>query len=202
MVYATDKNLVVFYMERYLNVRENDIAFQFLVMGLVGVLIQAVLLQPLLKFFGEKGLLVLSFMSGTLHNFLYGAARNKLTLYFALGLSQLTKTNTPILASLASQDASVNEQGQIQGALYAVNALSAAIGPLTMQFVYRRTKDNFGPGTMFVVASFLYFVGTTVVSFIPVRPMVATEEMAIESRPILDDLEEPLLLQRTESNGS
>ena len=200
MVYATDVNLVVFYIERYLNVRENDIAFQFLVMGIVGVVIQAVLLQPMLHFFGEKGLLVVSFMSGTLHNFLYGVARNKVTLYFALSLSQLTKTNTPILASLASQDASVNEQGQIQGALYAVNALSAAIGPVIMQFVYKRTKDNIGPGTMFLVASCLYFGGTIVVSFIPVKPKIETETTALdESRQIMEDLEEPLLLQPTES---
>lgn len=199
MVYSTDVNLVIFYIEEYLNVREQDIAFQFLVMGVVGVIIQALLLQPMLQLFGEKGLLVISFMSGTLHNFLYGVAKNKQTLYVALCLSQLTKTNTPILASLASKDATVNEQGQLQGALYAVNALSAAVGPLSMQFIYERTKDSIGPGTMFIFASFLYFVGAIVVSFIPMDkireenvPPAPTEEASSSGR-FVNDLEEPLL---------
>lgn len=193
MVYSTDVNLVVFYIEQYLNVREQDIAFQFLAMGVVGVIIQAFLLQPMLHCFGEKGLLIVSFISGTMHNLLYGLAKNKQTLYVALCLSQLTKTNTPILASLASKDATVNEQGQLQGALYAVNALSAAVGPLSMQFIYERTKDTIGPGTMFVFASFLYFVGTIVVSFIPVQEKARVEGEITSSDS--SDLEEPLLAE-------
>jgi DHA1 family tetracycline resistance protein-like MFS transporter len=203
MVYSTDVNLVIFYIEEYLNVREQDIAFQFLFMGVVGVIIQGLLLQPMIQFFGEKGLLIVSFLSGTLHNFLYGIAKNKPTLYLALCLSQLTKTNTPILASLASKDATVNEQGQLQGALYAVNALSAAVGPLSMQFIYERTKDTIGPGTMFVFASFLYFVGTIVVSFIPVDKIRDEDAPTTEeSRSAMDDLEEPLLLPSDEPSSS
>jgi DHA1 family tetracycline resistance protein-like MFS transporter len=191
MVFSIDKNLAIFYIEQHLNVREHDIAFQFLVMGVVGVIIQGFLLQPMVQCFGEKGLLLIAFLSGTLNNFLYGVAKNKETLYAALCLLQLAKTDTPILASLASKDVSVNEQGQLQGALYAVNALSAAIGPLSMQFVYKRTKDSLGPGTMFVVASFLFFVGTIVVSFIPVKNTRA--ESAIHDAVDAGDLEDTLL---------
>jgi len=193
MVYAADSNLVLFYIEEYLDVREEDVAYQFLAMGIAGVVLQGFLLQPLLKCFGDKGLLIIAFCSGTTHNLLYGLAREKRTLYAALCLSQLTKTNTPILASLASKDASAYEQGQLQGALYAVNALGGAIGPLCMQFIYERTKDSIGPGTMFIFASFLYFIGTTIVIFIP------ADEVAENSWPSPDDstlgheIEEPLL---------
>ena len=40
-----------------------------------------------------------------------------------------------------------------------------------MNFIYERTKDNrrFGPGLMFLLASFLYFIGTVFVSMIPSR---------------------------------
>ena len=197
MVYAADSTLVLYYIEEYLDVREQDIAYQFLIMGMVGVLLQGCLLQPLLKCFGDKGLLVVAFLSGTTHNLLYGVAKSKRTLYLALSLSQLTKTNAPILASLASKDAGSNEQGQLQGALYAVNALGGAIGPLSMEFIYERTKDTIGPGTMFIFASFLYFVGTMIVISIPVGK-------ADENSLPLDDtlrsaeIEEPLLASSSE----
>jgi MFS family permease len=125
---------------------------------------------------------------------LYGLAKNKRSLYAALCLSQLTKTNTPILASLASKGASLNEQGQLQGALYAVNALGGAIGPLCMQFVFERTKETMGPGTMFIFASFLYFVGTIIVSCIPeatiVEDMLPFPSDDLSPYP---EIEEPLL---------
>jgi len=200
MVYSIDHTSVIFYMEAYLDVRTKDIAFQFLVMGTVGIIIQAFLLQPMLQGLGEKGLLNVSFISGTLHNFLYGIAKNKGTLYVALSLSQLTKTNTPILASMASKDVTANEQGQIQGALYAVNALSAAIGPLSMQVIYKKTKESIGPGTMFVFASFLYFIGTVVVSFVPVTNSRENVEVIAPQRSCScqQDLEEPLLSETSE----
>lgn len=115
--------------------------------------------------------------------------------------------SAPILASLASKDASANEQGQLQGALYAVNALSAAIGPLSMQSIYERTKDTrCGPGTMFVFASFLYFIGTVVVSFIPMgseggdRASAASSPNNASVENNCNDLEEPLLANFEEVN--
>ena len=73
-----------------------------------------------------------------------------------------------------------------------MNALGGAIGPLSMEFIYERTKDTIGPGTMFIFASFLYFVGTMIVISIPVGK-------ADENSLPLDDtlrsaeIEEPLL---------
>jgi DHA1 family tetracycline resistance protein-like MFS transporter len=193
MVHSMDANLVIFYIEEHLNVREKDIAYMFLAMGIMGVVFQAFLLQPLVKCLGEKGLLVTSFLSGTFHNFLYGVSKNKKGIYVALCFSQLTKTNYPVLSSLASQGASANEQGQVQGALFALNALGAAIGPLLMQFIYNRTKDNLGPGTMFLFASFFYFLGTVAVSFIPVQKEVVESSEGDSECPSENELEEPLL---------
>lgn len=175
-VYSTDSSLVLFYIEEQLNVREDDIAYMFFFMGVLGVVLQGIGLQPLVYCLGERGLLIVSFLSGTLHNFLYGVARNKATITAALSLSQLTKLNYPILSSLASQQVGLDEQGRVQGALLALNALAAALGPVSMNWIYERTKNDsnyFGPGTMFLFASFLYLLGTLVVSMIPSTATVA-----------------------------
>ena len=228
MVYATDVNLVLFYIEDYINVRDDDIAKMFFVMGILGATFQSFLLQPLISLLGEEGLLITAFCSGTFHNALYGLAKTKSTIYAALCFSQLTKTNFPILSSLASKNgATIHEQGQVQGALFALNALASAIGPLIMQAIYNRTTtagggnnsdENifWGPGTMFLFASFLYFIGTISVSLIPImRKKMDTDDGRQQQQPssvstsvsepeleprgginkISGDLEEPLLRQ-------
>ena len=177
MVYSTDATLCLYYFENHLHVNDSDLARMFLVMGFVGIVIQAFLLKFLLQILGEKGLLVTSFISGTIHNLIYGLAQTKFLIYVALSLSQLTKTNFPILSSLASAHATDYQQGSIQGALFALSALANAIGPMCLQLF----SSN---GHMFVVASGLYLIGTLVVSFLPDKKRQDEDN---------GDLEEPLL---------
>jgi MFS family permease len=197
MVFSTDSNLVLFYVESHLNVRDKDISRMFFVMGCLGIVMQGFLLQPFIKCLGEKGLLVASFLSGTLHNFLYGVARDKRGIFVALCLSQFTKLNFPILSSIASKGASESEQGQVQGSLFSINALAAGAGPMLMQFIYDKTKDTIGPGTMFVFASFLYFLGTIAISFMPLDNESDSNES--ESASAISGLEEPLISPETPS---
>lgn len=177
MVFATDRALVVYYIEYHLNVNANDVAGMFFVMGIIGIIVQVFLMQPLMNLMGEKRLLVVTFISGTLHNILYGVAKAKSTIYVAFSLSQLTKINISLLSSLASKSAACHEQGRVQGALFAVNALANAIGPLSAQFVYGQTKDTpWGPGTMFLYAACLYMLGLLSVSFVLVEDSRTTVE--------------------------
>jgi MFS family permease len=169
MVFASDATLVIYYIEDHLGVGNQDISQMFLVLGIFGIILQIGCLKPLIEGMGEKRVLVLSFLSGILHNFLYGAARSKATIYVAMMFSQVTKLNVPLLSSFASRGASASEQGQIQGALFAVNSIAYCVGPLIMEAVYQSTEHapQYGPGFMFIFASGLYAVGTICVAFIP-----------------------------------
>jgi hypothetical protein len=66
-------------------------------MGILGVLLQALDLKLLMTCLGEKRLLIVTLLSGTLYSFLYGAAREKATITVALSFSQITKLNYVIL---------------------------------------------------------------------------------------------------------
>jgi len=124
MVFASDVSLVIYYIEEQLQITRQDFAAMFFTFGIVGIALQAFSLQPLIHLLGgEKNALVLTFVCGTFHNMLYGIAKTKETIFFALLFSQLTKVNIPILSSLASKQASTDEQGRIQGALFATNAI-------------------------------------------------------------------------------
>lgn len=84
MVFASDGTLVMYYIEEQLDVRDTDVAGMFLVLGLVGLLMQGGAIQPLVQCLGERGVLILTFCCGTFHNFLYGAATNKTTVRLCL----------------------------------------------------------------------------------------------------------------------
>jgi hypothetical protein len=90
-------------------------------------------------------------------------------IYVALIASQLTKLNAPVLSSLASKDAGKEEQGRIQGALSALGSIAFSVGPLSMEFIYHRTKNkaHFGPGFMFYFAAGLYAIGTCLIIMVP-----------------------------------
>ena len=169
IVYSSDAVLVVYYVKDQLNVRDTDLAHMFFIMGILGIAIQAFLLKPMISYFGDKGLLVISFLSGTCHNACYALARGKGMIYVAFCLAQLTKTNFPLLSSLAANNVDKHEQGRIQGALFALTALADAIGPISLEYIYGQTKATLGPGTMFAFAAFCYFVGTVFVSFLPTK---------------------------------
>ena len=181
MVYSTDTTLCLYYLENHLHINDSDLSKMFLLMGVVGIVIQAFLLKLLISLLGEKGLLVTSFVSGTFHNLFYGIAKTKTLIYVALSLSQLTKTNFPILSSLASAHASEYQQGSVQGALFALSAFANAIGPVCLQLVYNAAPG----GTMFVVAAGLYLIGTLVVSWLPSKEPTASDDPT--------ELQEPLL---------
>jgi DHA1 family tetracycline resistance protein-like MFS transporter len=150
---------------------------------------------------GEKGALILAFSCGTMHNFLYGSARTKVTIYAALIFSQLTKTNIPILSSIASKQVEPNEQGRIQGALFAVNAVGNAVGPILVQFIAHHTKRLFGPGSMFIYASVLYAIGTVVVAMIPNN--LSSNEVPVPMTLEYEEepLQEPLLTSTNDDDA-
>jgi len=180
MVFASDMTLVIYYMEEQFDCTDRDIAVMFFWLGVAGIVLQGGFLQSLVKCFGEKMLLVLTFLCGTLHNLLYGVATSKRMIFAALILSQATKVNVPVLSSLASHAGTEHEQGRVQGALFAVNAIAYAVGPLSMEYIYKLTEDTMGPGFMFVYAAMLYATGTVFVSFIPVN---GADSVAVDGDP-------------------
>ena len=167
MVYSADMTFVIYYIENQLNVRDEDLARMFAMMGVAGILIQAFFMQYLVGLFTEKGFLVVSFGAGTIHNLCYGIARSQVLIYVALVVAQVTKVNFTLISSVASTHVNQFEQGRLQGAIFAVGAISNAAGPLLLQFVYDHSKTTLGPGAMFLFASLLYFIGTIFVALLP-----------------------------------
>lgn len=63
---------------------------------------------------GEHLLLVASYISGVVHNLVYGLARTKALLYVGICLAQTTGASGPLLSSAVSRNVDPTEQGRIQ----------------------------------------------------------------------------------------
>ncbi|KAL3804452.1 hypothetical protein ACHAW5_000405 [Stephanodiscus triporus] len=161
---------------------DKDIAILFLIMGTMGILVQAVVLKPLSSWMGERRVIMVAFMFGALHNLLYGIAKAKRTLFISATIASLTGMSFPTISAIKANNVEYSEfigcgamnktemeQGRVQGALYSLSSLASAIGPIMLRYVYYQTKDGggFGKGTMFIFGSFLYLVATVCAWLLP-----------------------------------
>jgi len=70
-----DRGLLIYYLQDRLSFGNKDIATVFLIAGLLGIVVQGCLLNPLTHKIGEKNIVVLSFIFGAVHNVMYGLGK-------------------------------------------------------------------------------------------------------------------------------
>jgi len=169
MVTSGDQTLLIYYVEERLDFNDHDIAIMFMLMGILGILVQGVFLKPINDCLGERLVIVFAFVVGALDNTLYGLAKNKITIFIAIGLSAFCGMAFPTISAIKANNVAENEQGRIQGALYSVQALASGAGPLVLRAVYSQTKEMPypGPGTMFIFAGLLFLVAASFAFALP-----------------------------------
>mmetsp|Transcript_14737 Transcript_14737/g.23039 ORF Transcript_14737/g.23039 Transcript_14737/m.23039 type:complete len:642 (-) Transcript_14737:88-2013(-) len=169
MVTAGNQTLSLYYFEEHLGVNDHDVAIMFVMVGILGVLVQCVLMKTLNDWLGERYIICVAFFVGFIHNVMYGLATTKTTIYIAIALASVTGMSFPAISAIKANNVDESEQGRIQGALYSLQALASAVGPLLLRFVYSNTKDKPypGPGCMFLFASLLYLVAVAVACALP-----------------------------------
>jgi len=168
MVSSGDSIFVIYYLQEQLAFTTQDLSTLYLIMGILGLLVQGLLLKPVNDLLGEKWVVALAFLVGAIDNVMIGLAKNKGTIYVAVALSSLTGMAFPTISAMKANNVAITEQGQIQGALYSLQALASGSGPVVLRFVYSQCKDSvFGPGSMFLFAGCLYMVAVVVACILP-----------------------------------
>ena len=104
MVSSADQTLLIYYVEERLAFNDHDIAIMFMLMGLLGILVQGVLLKPACDLLGERLVIVVAFFLGAVDNFLYGMAKNKLTIFIAVSISSFLGMSFPTISAIKSNN--------------------------------------------------------------------------------------------------
>lgn len=169
LVSSGDRTLIIYYIEERLGFNDKDVALMFFIMGILGIFVQGVVLKVLNDAIGERFIVTLCFALGSLHNVLYGLAKNKATIFVAVAISSFGAMSFPTISAIKSNNVEPSEQGRIQGALYSLSAVASALGPVTLRSVYHYTKDGafLGPGSMFIVAAGLYLIAVYCAYLLP-----------------------------------
>lgn len=108
--------------------RDNGMAL--FCVGLATVIVQAWLLAPLLRRFGEARLAVLGLASGALAYVLYGLAREGWMMYVFICCNLLAFAAGPALQGIISRTTPAGEQGELMGSLQSINSFGGVVMPL------------------------------------------------------------------------
>ena len=104
IVGSADMALFIYYVEENLGFDAKDIAMLFLVRGLTGIFVMAVLLKPLNSLIGERRVIMFAFFIGAVHNYLYGIATTKRTFFIASTIATLCSMSFPTISAIKANN--------------------------------------------------------------------------------------------------
>jgi DHA1 family tetracycline resistance protein-like MFS transporter len=192
MVATADRTLLIYYVEERLAFNDHDVAIMFMLMGILGILVQGILIKPFNECFGERWVIVIAFLLGAVDNFMYGVAKSKSTIYIATIISSFCGMSFPTISAIKANNVKESEQGRIQGALYSLQALASGVGPMLLRGVYYYTKDT-TPGAMFTFAGFLYMIAAGFAFALPKdKANSSRRHSQADYEPPIDDAEQAL----------
>lgn len=156
------------------------------VTGILGIIVQMLLVGPVVKRIGEKGALLVGAMFGFLGFAIYGAAPTAFWYLVGMPVFALMGFLQPGLMGLMSRRVGPAEQGQLQGANQSLQGIASVLGPvifgLTFAWSIHHEATLHQPGLAIWLAALMllaaFLIGLTVA-----RPAKAAEAQALDSRP-------------------
>ncbi len=179
--YILQSNLGLFAKDN-LNWDAVSVGALFTVFGVASIIVQAVLLQWLLRRFnaaqlciGGFGLAALAFLSIAA----VALVGSPVLLYVGVILMAMGDGfASPNLSALISQGADASSQGKVQGGSKSMQSLGGMVGPLLAGFLY----DTFGHGSPYIVGAGLFLLALgAVVLAIPMLKVVAVKEDVVSA---------------------
>lgn len=98
--------------------------------GVVSVVVQGFLMGRLLKTFSPQRMAIMGLVSSAVGYVLWGAATQSWMMYAVIGINLLGGTVAPVVQSLISSAADSRSQGQILGAVSALNGFMSVLAPM------------------------------------------------------------------------
>lgn len=164
---SADQTLLLYYVEDRLAFNDLDVAVLFGLSGIIGMLVQGIVLKQITDLVGERLVVVIAFACGATTNTLYAFANTKEIIFIAVVVSSFTGMSFPTISAIKANNAEESEQGRIQGALYALSSLANAVGPAVLRAAYEATKFTTFPGSFFMVATIFYIVAVSCACALP-----------------------------------
>ncbi len=140
--------------------------------GGLEMIVQAVLVGPAVKRWGDRRTMVAGLVMGSLGLASMGLAPTGLLFTLALFPNALWALAMPTLQSLMTRRVSESEQGQLQGANMSVGSIAGIASPLFFGWMYEMTVGD-APGVSFLIAAGILATGALLAAFVSRRAALA-----------------------------
>lgn len=152
-------NIFVLYTTYRYHWSLNFLGATFLITGVLGVFVSAVLVGPVVKRIGERGAVLVGAAFGVLGFVIYAFASTGVFYFVGAPFFALQGLMLPGLQGLMSRRIPPNEQGQLQGATQSLQGMSSILGPLifplTFAWALRNDATLHMPGLPILIAASL-----------------------------------------------
>jgi MFS transporter, DHA1 family, tetracycline resistance protein len=148
------------YYTKYLfNWSESEIGYSLAAVGFMAALVQGYLIRKINPKLGNKKSIVLGILLYTSGLILFSMANEGWMMYAILIPYCLGGITIPAMQSEMAKYVPANEQGELQGALTAVNSITAIIGPVSMTTIFAyfasTSEPFYFPGAAFFAGAIL-----------------------------------------------
>nr|WP_238139455.1 MFS transporter [Roseateles aquatilis] len=137
--------------------RENGLSL--FAVGLMAVLVQGILLQPLMRWLGPRKLVLIGLGTSVITNLVWGVSTEGWMMVAILALNIVGYAAPPAMQSLISNAADARTQGETMGAVAAINSLMAVVAPICglglMALVAELPKTDWRLGAPFYLCALL-----------------------------------------------
>ncbi|KAG2831179.1 hypothetical protein PC112_g7367, partial [Phytophthora cactorum] len=173
-----------FYLNTIVGFNVKDFGNLMLLGGVLSLLGQGLLLEPLVGCFKEKGVIIIALIASFVRTVGFAGTAfypYKWVVYASSVPGTLSDLSFPAISALKSINVSEKEQGRLQGAIYGARSVFDALGPIIFSSLYAAmTRQSLWSQALpYVVASFIYFVGTGVALSLPVGKPFSPSKFAV-----------------------
>lgn len=148
------------------------LGFALALAGILEMIVQAGLVGPAVKRWGDRRTMVTGLVMGSLGLASMGLAPTGLLFTLALFPNALWALAMPTLQSLMTRRVSESEQGQLQGANMSVGSIAGIASPLFFGWMYEMTVGD-APGVSFLIAAGILAAGAVLAAFVSRRAALA-----------------------------
>ena len=104
MVSSADQTFMLYYVEEQLGFTDDNVALLFVLVGMLGILVQGVFIKPVNDCIGERFVICLSFLLGSVSHILYGIAKSKALIYVGVVISSFAGMSFPTISAIKSNN--------------------------------------------------------------------------------------------------
>ncbi len=134
------------------------IGLSLAIFGISMALVQAVLVRPFIRWFGERNTVIIGFLIDVLALILIATIPSGAWVMALTPIAALGSVSGPALQGIMSKATPDNQQGELQGVLQSSNAVAMAMSPLLMTWIFWAfTSGGWGyfPGAPFTLSAAL-----------------------------------------------